>query len=716
MTPDTFLARALLASGMLSRTQLDIALKWLEESPASGLGDVLCTNGAIRRQVYEALMRFYKKDNSRLVATTGNRDRGVREAQLFCLIAMREDELSDDQMKDAVDQWVRLEGMGNLRPIHDVMIEKGYMDLAKSRQMLALTKESTLACGTCGQADSLYKTTGTAFTCESCKAALVPTKVKPGGEAPPVDSMAGKVYGGCRLEERIGTGRYSLVFKGLIPSQNRPAAVKLFAPDTPPDALERWLAAAKQSQRYLHASLVSTIECGRGEDGRGFVVMELVSGKAPAKREKLNWQRLCRAGIDLARALGPIHAHNHLHGNIRPESVLLTEKGAKLCDFGQAHQGAAPVPGDAKCLAPELWQNEAAEPRSDLYSLGATLYTMAAGQPPFEEDDPRLLEMAHRSKTPRPPGAYNLELPRGVSYVIMKLLEKDPNARYGFAEEVARDFETVLKGEMPGALAAEGKGVGKTCPHCKTPNPPGEEKTCVLCGKPLRLAEDQLLLDGEVLCPKCQGPLAPDAAACKCGFKPCKKCRVADADPETGYCGNCLSPEAAAEIKRRKQFRAGPKLGKPVLHRPATGVLKPPPPVAGAPVTANLKPPPPAAGGPATAHLKPPPPAAAGLKPPPPAAGKPAGGPPSRVLKAPPPAATSPAPEDDLDFENLPPPAAKPPATPAAAEEDLDFDNLPPVERKPASNDDLLGEPPPPAKPPPSNKPRTSLYDRRRRP
>ncbi len=718
MSPDSFLARALLASGMLTRAQLEIALKWLEEAPQGGLGDLLCTNGVIPRALYEALMRFYKKDTTRVAPATGNRDKGVREAQLFCLVSVREKELTVDQLKDAVDAWVRFEGMGKPRPIGDVMMEKGYLDLVRSRGVMEKTKESTLACSSCGEVDFLYKVTGAPFTCDRCRQPLVPTRVKGGAPTGPTDALVGKVFGGCRLDEKIGAGRWTVVYKGLMPAQNRPAVVKLFAPETPEAAVQRYVTNARKAMPLSHAGLVAVIDAGV-TDGRGWIVTEHVGdGRIWPAREKMNWNRLCKVGIELARALAVVHANGMVHGDVRPSSVLVRESGAKLADFGQAHDGTLGVPCDPMVTAPELWKSEPFDNKADLYALGVTLYCFAAGRPPFEETDPRLLEMAHRSTVPKPPGAYNLELPRSLSAIITKLLEKDPATRYGFAEEVARDFEAVLRGETP---AAAGGQEGRSCQFCKTPNPATEQK-CIVCGKPLTSTAEKLLLDSEFLCPKCERPIDEDTVACQCGYRPCKKCHKNDSDPETGYCNVCMSPEAQAELKRKKaqqdRFRKKPSLGgRPA--GPASGVLKPPPPKVGSspPAVAGLKPPPPQTGSKAPA-LRPPPPqvgskapaVAGGLKPPPPKAGAPS------------------LTDDELDFDNLPPPAAGddddgaepifdgPPAgAPAPAADDLDFDSLPPPPAK-SEGDDLLGDDPPPKKPPPGPPPKPrGLMDRHRR-
>lgn len=713
MSPDSFLARALLASGMLTRAQLEIALKWLEEAPQGGLGDLLCTNGVIPRALHESLMRFYKKDNTRVGApATGNRDRGVRDSQLFCLIAIREKELTVEQLRDAVDQWVRLEGMGKPRPIGDVFLEKGYLDVVRNRDINEKMKESTLACSSCGEIDFLFKVTGSPFTCDKCKQPLVPTRVKGGAPAGPSDPLVGKVFGGCRLDEKIGSGRWTVVYKGLIPAQNRPAAVKLFAPDTPAGAVKRYLENAVKAMPLAHSGLVSVLGAGV-HDGRGWILTDAVTdGKIWPAREKMNWNRLCKVGIELSRALAVIHANGFVHGDVRPSSVFVKEAGAKLADFGQAHEGTLSIPCDPMVTAPEIWKSEPWDNKVDLYALGVTLYVFAAGRPPFEETDPRLLEMAHRSTIPKPPGAFNLELPRSLSAIIVKLLEKEPGNRYGFAEEIARDFEAVMRGDTP---AAAGGQEGRQCQFCKTPNPATEQK-CIVCGKPLSSSADKLLLDDEFLCPKCERPIDPTVIECKCGYHPCKKCHKNDSDPETGYCNTCMSPEAQAELKRKKaqadRFRNKPKLGvRP--GGPASGVLKPPPPRPGQPASAvaGLKPPPPAAGSK-------PPSVAGGLKPPPPKAGAPS-------LK-----------DDDLDFENLPPPvndedgedpifdgpppakAAPPAKSPAAAVDDLDFDSLPPPPAKPGAappkDDDLLGDDKPPPKKPPPVKPKTSLMDRRK--
>ena len=168
-----------------------------------------------------------------------------------------------------------------------------------------------------------------------------------------------------------------------------------------------------------------------------------------------------RVALQLARALGELHAHGIIHRDVNPSNIVLAEVDglsvATLVDFGLAVRLAA-VPGRPQTpdrlegtlpyLAPEQTGRTAlgVDHRSDLYALGATYYTMLVGQPPFANQDPLELIHAHLARVAIPPHERIPDLAPTVSTIVMKLLEKAPEARYQTAEGLAHDLETALAG------------------------------------------------------------------------------------------------------------------------------------------------------------------------------------------------------------------------------------------------------------------------------
>ncbi|WP_433557507.1 AAA family ATPase [Pseudonocardia xinjiangensis] len=174
---------------------------------------------------------------------------------------------------------------------------------------------------------------------------------------------------------------------------------------------------------------------------------------------------LIRLAIELARAVAGMHRRGVMHRDITPANVVISRDGTPcLVDFALATSFAeihtefthhSEIVGSLPYLAPEQTgrTGRAVDQRADLYALGATLYELATGEPPFGADDPLRLTHDHLARVPVPPATVNPALPAPLSEIVMRLLEKEPDHRYQSAEGLAYDLQQVRDAQAHPAAA-----------------------------------------------------------------------------------------------------------------------------------------------------------------------------------------------------------------------------------------------------------------------
>jgi hypothetical protein len=271
----------------------------------------------------------------------------------------------------------------------------------------------------------------------------------------------GTMIGGCRIVSRLGQGGMGTVYRAEQISLGRPVALKVMAPALQYDVEsgERFLREARTAAAVCHANVVSIIDVGRDQD-RLYLVQELVTGGSAremmdASGGILGEQRALHLMADCTAGLQAIHQARLVHRDIKPENILLTGDGsAKLADFGLARPVGASggmdmtgsTMGTPAYMSPEQAQGIGTlDIRSDIFSLGATLYSLVTGKAPYKGDTVWAV-VANMLTGPTPdPRQDHPGLSDALVAVITRAMAKNPAERYATPQEMRQDLDHLLR-------------------------------------------------------------------------------------------------------------------------------------------------------------------------------------------------------------------------------------------------------------------------------
>jgi TolB-like protein len=250
----------------------------------------------------------------------------------------------------------------------------------------------------------------------------------------------GDRIGRYEVLREIGRGGFGIVYEALDTELGRKVALKMLRPlrsahATSPEWLRR---EAEAAARLDHPGIVTLLDAGISDLGP-WLAMELLHGETLEKRLErgaLDPREAVRIALEVARALGHAHAHGVVHQDLKPGNVFLAEDGrVKLLDLGLAHLlGTRPAAsgGTPAYMAPEQARGETADARADVFALGALLFEMLTGRPPFPVVDGRSAVLDRAS-----PGDLPAGLPSAVARLVLRCLERDPARRFASGQAVA---------------------------------------------------------------------------------------------------------------------------------------------------------------------------------------------------------------------------------------------------------------------------------------
>lgn len=270
-------------------------------------------------------------------------------------------------------------------------------------------------------------------------------------------------------------------------SQNRQVALKILPQEMARDEefLERFRREARAAAKLVHPNIVAAYDVGVA-DNFHYIAMEYVDGKDLEsilnKKGIYETKELLKIAHDICSALEAAESKSIVHRDIKPSNILLNSQGqAKLIDMGLSSAGqgdrrvtmAGFAVGTPYYISPEQARGVYdVDGRSDIYSLGATLYHLCSGKLPFPGTNPVVIMTQHITEQPKAPHEKEPKVDRHLSDLIMKMMAKDPADRQQTASELKVDIEKCMLGESPGTKAS---GVKKS----KAPGQPSKSKIAV---------------------------------------------------------------------------------------------------------------------------------------------------------------------------------------------------------------------------------------------
>ena len=255
--------------------------------------------------------------------------------------------------------------------------------------------------------------------------------------------------------EQVGSGGMAVVYKAKCHKLNRLVAIKVLKEEFSSDSnfVSKFKMEAQAAARLSHPNIVNVYDV-IDEGDLHYIVMELIEGvtlKAYiARKGKLEVKESIGIAIQVAQGIGAAHEQHIIHRDIKPQNMIISRDGkVKVADFGIARGVStqtmtSAAMGSVHYISPEQARGSYSDARSDIYSLGITMYEMVTGRLPYEGDNTVAIALSHLEDAMVPPTVYNPELPVSLERIILKCTAKKPENRYGSANDLIVDLRKAL--------------------------------------------------------------------------------------------------------------------------------------------------------------------------------------------------------------------------------------------------------------------------------
>jgi len=274
--------------------------------------------------------------------------------------------------------------------------------------------------------------------------------------------MQGKTISHYKILEKLGEGGMGVVYRALDTRLERHVALKFLPADLTrdPDAKERFIHEARAASSLDHQSICTVYEIAETEDGQMFIAMACYGGETlrdKIRRGPLKVAEAVDVALQLSRGLAKAHEKGIVHRDLKPENVMLTPDGTvKILDFGLAKLAGkhgltrtGRTPGTVGYMSPEQVRGDVVDHRTDVWSLGVTLYEMLTGLSPFGREYEAAVMYSILNESPQPLSSFRPGLPGELQRITDKAMAKDPAERYQTISELGKDLEALAHGASP---------------------------------------------------------------------------------------------------------------------------------------------------------------------------------------------------------------------------------------------------------------------------
>lgn len=268
---------------------------------------------------------------------------------------------------------------------------------------------------------------------------------------------AGTILGGrYEILKKIGTGGMADVYMAKCHKLNRNVAIKVLKNEYVDNEkfLKKFQVEAEAVARLAHPNIVNVYDVGQ-EGSVNYIVMELAEGitlkEYIKKKGHLSAKETVELSLQIASAIGHAHEHHTIHRDIKPQNILVSDSGqVKVTDFGIAKAAnsntvTSTAIGSVHYISPEQAKGKYCDEKSDIYSLGITMYEMATGQVPFDHENGVTIALMHLQNEITAPGELIGDIPESLEKIILKCTMKKPEERYQSVNELMEDLKLVFE-------------------------------------------------------------------------------------------------------------------------------------------------------------------------------------------------------------------------------------------------------------------------------
>ncbi len=476
---ENYVGEAALKKGFITPAQLDEckALRQRATSPKS-LARVLSEKGYLDEEQMGEILKEYQLAMGQMLPD--DTDPGSIN---FGQVAVRKGLVSNADVWDAIEEQARRKLDGSEERLGQILVEKGTIQISEARQILESQGKKILKCAECGHQYNVKEfNPNKEYTCLNCGGPLsapetvssldiqgtaVDTETV---KASMDDRFIGKEIGGCEIMTKLGEGGMGSVYKARHLALNKIVAVKVMS-----NALmgeihrKRFLREARAAAQLEHMNIIQVHDTG-AQEGYNYIVMQFIDGQSVQKmistQGRFEQKEALRVIHDAADALAFAHKRHMIHRDIKPDNIMLTSEGVvKVADFGLVKSteiekdltgmSQSMLMGTPHYMSPEQFEGKIIDHRTDIYSLGVTLYYMLTGQKPYEGTTPYQVMQGHLQQELVDPSNLAEDIYPAVSQIVKKMMARERERRYPSCEEIEADIDKVHQGMKDGTIAAD---------------------------------------------------------------------------------------------------------------------------------------------------------------------------------------------------------------------------------------------------------------------